>query len=226
MRTSEKNFPGRFLLLWTLTTAIGWGVSQYGGFSLRDEVLKSASQIPPLVWVLCWRGAILGGLVGILQWLALNYYKKNTGLWFLVAITAHSIGAGLGLIAAVSLIWLFARSNGVELLSGQDSSWSMSYPLAISMIFSGAFISLLQWFVVRRFLPSPNISKAMIWIAGTVIAWGLGFWAAGYIYGAGLLAQNIAAGSVIGVVTGALLIVVLSSGPSHETPLSANRLAR
>jgi|GEM_PF-2849864 len=177
---------------------------------MRNEALKSPSQVLSIVFTLCTNGIVLGFLASTLQWVIFRFYKKNTRSWVLTTTIGYSIGAGLGLVTATALSWSLARLLGMELLTGDTSNLSMSYPLAISMIFSGVFIASLQWFSLQKILPSPNIKQATFWIVGTTLAWGMAFWTAGWSYGAGLLAQNLAAGSVIGAITGVNLILLFS----------------
>lgn len=209
--------------LWVLTTTAGWIVARYVGFALWNVVLTSWTQVPDLVFVLAWNGLLLGSVVGLLQWFVLRIWKPEKGWWVLATIASYSLGSPVALLLILALVVILARVNHLALFVA-GSSVSLSMPLPLTMIMTGALIAIGQWLVLRQFIPASKTKEAALWVFGTAFAWGIALWAAAYVLGIGpsLLGQNAVAGGVIGIVTGATLSLLLSQ-PSQPMRLESTR---
>lgn len=200
-----------FWLLWIFATAAGWAGVEYMGFSLRATVLRSATQIPSLALELLLNGALLGSVVGLLQWLVLRFWKKAKGWWIPITVAGYAVGSPIGFILTTSLNVFAARRAGLQLFV-EGSNVSLSWPLPVMMLVTGLILAAVQWPVLRRLIPFAKAKEAILWGLGTMLGWGLGFWAASYTlsFGLSLFAQNVAAGSLIGIVTGMMLTLLFS----------------
>ena len=216
MKEMEGNSSGlKFWLLWALVTLAAWVAGQYL-FSLRNIFLKSATSIPSMVLLLFLNGLVLGSIVGAFQWLILRRWKKDSSGWLLSTIIGHTVGLPVSFAILVGWDWLIAQWAGVPLFVDQTRAFLLM-PLAPMMILAGAVVALAQWFTLRHLFPRSKPREAALWVAGTALGWGASFWAAAYIFTAGLslTVQNAVAGGVVGVVTGAILVLLLSQPPAQ-----------
>jgi len=211
----------KFWSLWVFVTALAWVAGQYLGFPLRTAFLISTTQISSLATALCLNGAILGSIVGLFQWLILRLWRKKAGGWLLSTLVGYTIGFPMVFVATVGLVGFFAQRSGLQLFS-EGSGAYLFMPLAPIMILTGVVIALAQWLTIRRLFPKSKPREVILWVAGTALGWGMGFWAAAYVFTMGLswAAQNAIAGGVIGVVTGAILVLFLSQ-PFQPESLNA-----
>jgi hypothetical protein len=216
MKEMEVNSSGpKFWLLWALVTLAAWVAGQYI-FSLRNIFLKSATPIPSMILILFFNGLALGSIVGVFQWLVLRLWRKDSGGWLLSTIIGHIVGLPVSFAIMVGWGWLIAQRAGVPLFIDETKA-SLLMPLAPMMILAGVVVALAQWITLQRLFPSSKLREAVLWVAGTALGWGASFWAAAYIFAVGLslTVQNAVAGGVVGVVTGAILVLLLSQPPAQ-----------
>lgn len=121
-------------IAWMLTTFAGWAIIL---------VLAEFSMGPELRSFSLW--ALIGTLVGTIQWLLLKDKVARAGWWILAA----AIGWGAcweGAVAIATRLWLFL-TGVVELTYSERFSlyWSITWPTAIllSAIFNGVMAALL-----------------------------------------------------------------------------------
>ncbi len=214
----ENTKPMKMWFLWVLTTTVGWIMVRYVGFALWKVVLTSWAQVPALIFNLALNGLLLGSVVGLLQWFVLRIWKQEKGWWVLATIASYSLGFPLALLLILVLDVILARVNHLALFVA-GSSLSLSMPLPLTMILTGALVAIGQWLALRKFIPASKTKEVVLWVFGTAFAWGIALWAAAYGLGLGfsLLGQNAVAGGMVGIVTGAMLNLLLSqtSQPVH-----------
>ena len=204
----ENTKPMKIWFLWVLATTAGWIVARYVGIALWKVVLTSWTQVPALVFALAWNGLLLGGVVGLLQWFVLRIWKQEKGWWILATIASYGLGFPLALILILALDVILARVNHFSLFV---PGVSLSFPLPLTMIMTGALIAIGQWPVLRQFIPAFKTKEVALWIFGTAFAWGIALWGVSYALtiGFSLLVQNAVAGGIIGIETGAILALLL-----------------
>jgi hypothetical protein len=207
----ENTKPMKIWFLWVLATTAGWTVARYVGIALWKVVLTSWTQVPALVFALAWNGLLLGGVVGLLQWFVLRIWNQEKGWWVLATIASYSLGSPLALLLILVLDVILARVNHFSLFV-PGTSVSLSMPLPLTMILTGALIAIGQWPVLHQFIPALKTKEAVLWIVGTAFAWGIALWGVSYALtiGFSLLVQNAVAGGIIGIETGAILALLLS----------------
>lgn len=135
------------------------------------------------------RGAAIGAIFGILQWLVLRKLIYGASWWIL----ASTLGWILG--EAIAQLWTIAVTGimGVE----------------VRAIVVGAAVGLVQWFVLRRF-----VYGAGWWILASTIGWTVAETIAlllmiGWATIIGGFAIDIIVGAVVGAVTGFALVLLL-----------------
>jgi hypothetical protein len=150
--------------------------------------------------------------VGVLQALVIRPWWPRAGKWFGLTFLGHLVGIPSSFVLLLGLTTLVARGQGLAALT-VDSHVSLYMPLSLMMVTTGAIVALFQWWGLRGMITSPRLNMALLWIIGTAVGWGAGFWAAAYGFTAGfpLLLQNVSAGLAVGFLTGALPVFLLSS---------------
>lgn len=195
----------RFWLLWTISTAVGWLLVVYAGLRIRDAIITSWNMLLPLAWTLLVNSIVLGLIVGLLQYFVWRFHFSTSGWWIVYSTAGYAIGSSVGFLVASAGIGLFHP----EVLSGNGSDF-LAMPLASSMLLGGLIIGGLQVPV----LPKANMTHRgriiLLWILGTSLAWGLGFFVTGYTWAWGmpLYVQSASAGAMIGAFTAAVLLMI------------------
>lgn len=175
----------RFWLLWTLASAVGFGV----GLTVGNPLGIAVGGANGLAII----GFVLGTVVGAFQWLVLRRMFSQAGWW----IWATATGLSLGGAAALAM--------GDAVLGAEGTSL---YPHVLFAMFGtvvGATVSILQWLVLRRWL-----SGVGTWIWVNILAWAVGF-AVGQAVGSSVskLASLPIGGATTGTIIGAITSVTL-----------------
>ncbi len=195
-------------VLWILLTSLGWAAAGFSGLPVgRVLVVEGrAGVILSVAGNLGLLGALLGGLIGVSQWLGLRRWIRSSAWW----ITATALGWAAG-------IWI---ALVVNLLAGIGLS------AVLYGVFIGGLLGVAQWLVLRR-----GCSQAWRWVWVSVIAvptgmlvtgsierlflgrsdgaWGLVRWFSALSAGTG--------GLVVGLLSGITLIALLTL---HRRPPS------
>lgn len=140
--------PGwRVWFLWLMACSIGWGWAVYWGW--YDGTEPKTLESVPADMLAGYLGLIVGGIVlGLLQWLVLRHYVKQSARWVL---------ASLGAAAFVGLVIL-----GVGTVD-RDLGWI----LGVSAF--GTTVGLFQWAVLR-----DQYQLAGWWVLASTVGWVLG----------------------------------------------------
>ena len=180
-------------LQWAFASGLGGAV----GFALADAVLHTFSEALYRAMAEKVIFGLLGAAMGTLQWLVLRRHFSQAGWW--VAVSA--VGG--------TLVGIGAASYGSR----------VKVNLVIVYGLVGVILGALQWLVLRR-----RISRSGWWMVASPLGWALAVLAVQSLDRLGLmrgLSETIGlilafglAGTVVGIVTGGLLVWLLwqSSG--------------
>ena len=138
-----KSIRRIFWVWWALATIVGIIVGAY--FASAIGQADWAMTIQPsrrfIVWAL--EGAMLGAVVGIMQWFVLRQQVSKGGWWVLASI--------VGIANAAVILSLFPA----------EASWVMN---GIAIIILGAIVGVAQWLVLWWQTP-----KAGLWIIANIL---------------------------------------------------------
>ena len=181
-------------LQWALASGLGSAV----GFALADAVLNTFSEALYKAMAEIVIFGLLGAAMGTLQWLVLRRHFSQAGWW----VAASAVGGTLvGIIGAASY----------------GSKVKVNLVIVYGLV--GIILGALQWLVLRR-----RISRSGWWMVASLLGWALAVLAVqsldrlGLMRGLsetiGLILGSGLAGTVVGIVTGGLLVWLLwqSSG--------------
>jgi len=191
-------------LLWSFASGLGGAV----GFALADAVLNTFSEALYMAMAEIVIFGFLGTAMGILQWLVLRKHFSQAGWW----VAASAVGGTLVGIGVVSY------GNKVQ------GNLVIFYSLV------GIILGTLQWLVLRR-----RISQSGWWMVVSLLGWALAVpivqsldrlelmgglsETIGLILGFGLM------GMVVGIVTGGLLVWLLSQSSGRKVVAAAQEPA-
>ena len=209
--TMHSDSDRRFQRRWVGGTTIGWVV----GFVVGLNVASSSDSLlgtGPLQSVLAYSvaGGFVGLLVGLMQWRVLRRRISQSGAWVVASAAGLGIAGGAGYGLAVLI---FGYSRDLEDLASPAAIVGWTLVTACG----GAIAGLLQWRVLRS-----QVRQAGSWVAASTIGWGLSTAAMGTVVVASFrivgeanpgilwfLAAILAAGIVLGVITGAAIVRLL-----------------
>jgi drug/metabolite transporter (DMT)-like permease len=176
-------------LQWALASGLGAAV----GFALADAVLRPFSEAlyDAMAEVVIF--GLIGAMMGILQWLVLRRHFSQVGWW----VAASAVG---GTLVGIGGAYYGNKEGQVNL--------TVFYSLV------GSILGALQWLLLRR-----RISRSGWWVVASLLGWALALPviqsldrlglmrglsdAIVYPLGFGLM------GTVVGIVTGGLLVWLL-----------------
>jgi len=196
--TQERRNPvdGFVWVQWVLASGLGGAV----GFALAEAVLHILSEALSNAMTEIAIFGLIGAAMGTLQWLVLRRNLAQAGWW----VAASAVGG--------TLFGIGGASFGSE----------VQIHLAILYGLMGIILGALQWLVLRR-----QVSRSGWWMVGSLLGWALAVQVVqfvdrfelmrglpetiGLIIGSGLI------GTVVGMVTGGLLVWLLrKSRPSNS----------
>ncbi len=196
----------RLWVFWSLTVFVGWTIITYGGVSIRDSMIDTWETVPGLTWTLAQNGCLLGLVIGVLQCVLLRREIKLSWWWVAVSAIGYAISTSTAFLLVIAI--LAAINPGI--LSAQGDGF-LSMPLALTMLVSGAIVGIIQAVAARKFFSAHLIKKLSLWILGTALGWSLGFFIISLVWRTSfpLFIQSGAAGLIIGMITGGVLITVI-----------------
>ena len=191
-------------LQWVFASGLGGAV----GFALADAVLDTFSEALYKAMAEIVIFGLLGAAMGTLQWLVLRRHFFQAGWW----VAASSVGGTL-----IGIIGVF---YGSEL--------QVNMVLAYGLV--GIILGALQWLVLRR-----RISRSGWWMVVSPLGWALAVPVVRSLDRLGLmrgLTETIGlilgfglAGTVVGIVTGGLLVWLLWQSSGRTTVAAAQEPA-
>ena len=129
----SKSFLQNLWLTWTLTLTLGWFFIQYAGIHVRNVSFYTWAEVFPVLGQFALNGLLMGVFLGALCEILFRLWTAEARLWGVTTFLGYAIGSPLGFLLAVSLSWILARLNGIELLAG--SSYFLMMPLVFTMLF-------------------------------------------------------------------------------------------
>jgi hypothetical protein len=176
---------------WVAATAVGWAV----GFYVCEAVKAFVSTLNS-------DGLIIGGSIGIAQWLVLRHRLAPMRWWVVLSILGFGIGKAAG------------------------QAVSQGLPAALGLVLTGAVIGLSVGIVQWLALQGP-LSRAGWWLAASVAGWAVGWIIIGVVEDSvGVAIQWVYLGgatgaAVAGIITGFALILMRRPGPDARSPAPA-----
>lgn len=214
-KTIAKTQPRRLAiyLLWILATMIGWLA---GVFDLNSTA-RTYMDVVRLLLIYLADGLLIGFVLGIGQALVLRRFTHLNWSWMGATVLGYGLAFLTGLIVTVlipSIVWL---SHGEYLLPFVEPS-TISIFLNWHDIFWGGFlIGPIQWQVLKKAIPGPTQSKAILWMFGNWFVLGASLFISAFTHKTFLANFQMGImGIVMGVVTGAILLSFLSNSDSVE----------
>jgi hypothetical protein len=178
-------------LEWTLATIAGYTL---GMLALLPWVVGQAYAPQPALWMGGVAGAVLGGALGLAQWLVLRRHGQEVDArWLLASVIGGALGLAFGL----------AVGNAVSLAPPIDQVRGVPAPVlplgvALQTAVTGALVGLglggAQWLALRR-----SLQLGPWWVLANGLGWMMGL-------GLGAMLAPL-----VGVI-GALLIAGISGG--------------
>jgi len=227
----EDNEPlGRKLLLvgkWLLITMLGWAISllAIGGASVH-----SWSEWQALVVSYGLNGALIGALVGLGQARILGPWQVPSLKWTLVTLVLYVVGllAGVVLTSAINF-WTWPAE--LPMLTGASTTFMWIDVLHIAPV-AGTILGLGQWWVLRGYIGPTTRLGGLLWTLGNICGLGIGgflariisglTWLGYFSYPVGRLAERAVVGAILGLITGAILVILRQSEqPKPFTPMTA-----
>jgi hypothetical protein len=149
---------------------IGWILATLAGYALGILVMLpwaiNAAYATQSVWLTgLISGAVVGGTVGIAQWLVL---RRDTGidLWWVVAsIVGGMFGMALGMSVS-EIVTLPSVVPATREAARQTLAWNPVMQAAISGALLGLTLGAAQWLVLQRWL-----RFAGWWVVVNSVAW-------------------------------------------------------
>lgn len=192
-------------LCWSLFTALGAIV----GVALGVPTGLAAGEIAGPCLLLPVAGAVIGGTLGLCQWIVLRRHVAGTARW----ICGSGLGAGVGLLAGTWLV----ESIGLVKYDAVDET--------IALLLLGSTIGLatggLQWLGIRR-----RVAASGWWTAGNAAAVAAGLAIGGHLArvglggirtATGLAATGLVAALLLGLLTALCLGAVINAPPRLAT---------
>ena len=231
MQSSPTGFerPG-LPLLWMLATSLGWALVP---FTPLQTTFRTYAEIVRQVPAYAVFGLLLGAATGLGQALVWKLQGRPAARWW----WASAVGFGLALPAGLLVVTLTASSAfalagaNFFFLPLTEPAGMLFVALPPALALCGGIVGLAQWPFVRRLLPRARTSMALLWVFGVWLSLSLGMYlgalarelAKGFAQTTayqGLIGRS-AAGAIIGMLTGALLIVLMrESQRSTKRPLA------
>lgn len=190
-------------LQWTSATLIGWVIIKYFGFDNRNLIMSSWHIVFQTLTAIFVNGLLLGALVGLLQFTFLSDDLRLTKWWIFIQACSYSIGSTVGLLSVIVFVWMFNPGLFTQ------ATIVFPFPLPLTMLISGGLVGLIQIVTLKSRL-GINLSRAMLYLVSSSLAWGLSFFSINYLNkNSSIYIQNSIAGVVIGTITGLVIFLLL-----------------
>jgi hypothetical protein len=154
---------------------------------------------------------LLGILVGLVQWGVLRVRNKIAAHWIIATVAGYALGLPLGFSIPLAFAWGTTKMMKIQLI-GEGGNAFINFPLLSGMFLSGAIIAILQWISAKATFQN-RVQSAALWVLGSALAWASAFFLTSSAWAAGMpsTAQSAVAGATVGMITGLLLILLMSS---------------
>jgi hypothetical protein len=200
-------------LLWILATTIGWSA---GVFDLNFEA-ETYMDIVRIMPIYLADGLLIGLVIGIGQAWVLRRFTNLSRSWTWATVSGYGLAFLTGLIVTVLIPTIVWMSHGENLLPVIQPS-TVSIWLNMDDLFWGGFlIGPIQWQVLKKIIPNPKRSKALLWMVVNWFVLGINVFIRAFTHET-LLANfpMPMMGMVMGAVTGVVLLTFLSNADPVE----------
>jgi hypothetical protein len=180
----RKPDAGRFFLQWVVASAMGGSLALMPSFVFwfYFDTMGYLADSVRMTWAVGFQMMSVGIAIGLLQWLVLQIWMKQSFRWFFVTLAGWSV-----------------------VFIGVDPNPFLN-PLAL--IVFGLLIGLLQWLILREWTDRAGWwipINAATWL----IAYIIGIIVTGLFFSEHVMVMGLVAGGVVGVITGLFLIWAL-----------------
>jgi len=209
-KTMANAKTNRFItyLLWVLATTIGWSA---GVFNL-DSTAKTYMDVVLLLVIYLADGLLIGFVLGIGQALVLRRFTHLNWEWIRATVLGYGLAFLMGLIVTISIPSIVWGLKGEYLLPFSQPS-TVSIWFNVDDLFWGGFlIGPIQWWVLKKIIPTPNRNKAILWMLGNWFVLGISLFIRAFTHQTMFANFQMGLmGIAMGIVTGAILLSFLSN---------------
>lgn len=191
-------------VLWIFCSTFGWGIVQFFGFQIAD--IPTWTYVGVYACFFLINSFLIGAVVSVFQYLTLRRILGLSMKWVFATTVGYMFGVPVFFLLFVFLNWLMTGLPSII----ENQFVIISVPIHIMMIASGAFISWLQLISGEVHVFTQNFKLKVLWIFGSALGWGIGFYAMAYsrTFGSPIIFQNIFCGLLIGIISGKVLLMV------------------
>lgn len=190
--------------LWLTSILFGWGIVGYFGFENRNLLLSSQSIVFQTLSNLFLNGSMIGGVIGILQFLFLSKSLNLSKSWIWLQAFIYALGSTLGILIVIALAWI-----SIPNLFTQPQI-IFPIPLSLMMFIGGSIIGLMQVLILSRQIKIKFL-EGMLYVLLSSLAWGLSFFLSSILGSKILYVENVIAGATIGAITGLALLILIQA---------------
>jgi hypothetical protein len=186
-----------FWFQWVFACTLGPVLGSIVGFIIGSIISEDiiGSSVLGEIFAYFMLGAVLGYVVGLMQWFVLRQQISRAGWWALASAAGLAVVISAGIVVAA----LTNYSVGLD-------NFSVLLRWVVVMALGGAVIGMLQWLILRG-----QVSRAGWWMLASTVGWGLSMAVAGVFefVAVGLFFGLLVGGVVLGAVTGGALVWLL-----------------
>jgi hypothetical protein len=207
LQATSKSKNYQLFITWLFATAIGWGVIVYPALRIQQLRITSWDALPGIAWQLLIPATLLGLIVGILQYTVLRFVGIISTKWILFSMFGYAVGTSIAFLLSATILGLAFP----EIYTSNGNAFSFM-PVDTTMFLCGGITGLFQIAVLKKVFISYYIKDSVLWVLGSALGWGIGYFSTGYAFESGLplFLQSGVAGLVIGTITGAVLFIQLT----------------
>ena len=193
-------------LLWVLATTVGWSASVFD----LDSTAKTYMDIVRLLPIYLIDGLLIGFIMGIGQELVLRRIISLNWDWVRATFLGYGLAFLMGLLVSISIPTIVWGLQGEYLLPFAQSSTVSIWFNMDDLFWGGFLIGPIQWQVLKKIIPNPKRSKAILWMLGNWFVFGISFFIRAFTHQTMLANFQMGImGIAMGIVTGAILLTFL-----------------
>jgi hypothetical protein len=220
MRSQEKNTNSKtqsnqlsIFFLWILATTIAWSA---GVFDLNSTA-KTYVDVARLLLIYLVDGLVIGLVLGIGQILILRRFTHLNWDWVRVTVVGYGLAFLMGAFISISIPSIVWGLQGEYLLPFAGSSTVSVWFNMDDLFWGGFLIGPIQWHVLKKILPNPNRSKAILWMLVNWFVLGSSMFIRAFTYDTVFASFPMPMmGIVMGTVTGVVVLAFLSNSDRVE----------
>lgn len=211
---------------WILATTVGWSMRILELWLKREEgtlgTVRTLAEIPEVLLITSISGLLAGLIMGFGQWRVLRRFRlTDENKWLWSTLIGMALLAPLGISISTAMAWM---SWPGDFLPESRTMFLILYPT--HYIYGGFMLGAFQWLGLRNMLENWGWKEAALWIFGTWAGIGLGVFA-GNMFSYSLfntptqvvhrfVTEQAITGLILGIVTGALLLILLRESRNHK----------